>query len=341
MGKTLTKNDFDLLLSELGKKYTIYAPARFEKQGRFSDTDLVRYSQVNNLDEIIWQQKSTYSPKEIVMPITQTLFYFTEEQYREPEFIPRPVLVFLRACDINGFNSLDTIYLKNGQNQDIYYKRLREQVKFVLIECQQSFENCFCVSMGANTTDNYSMAVRFGTGNIEVEIKDPELEDYFQGKYIDNNFTPEFVTENEVKVKVPEVDTMPEWIYNDPFWEQYKHRCIACGRCNTTCVTCSCYTATDIMYDDNSSAGERRRVWASCHIDGFTDMAGGHSFRKDNGSRMRFKVFHKIYDFNKRFGIHMCVGCGRCDDNCPEYISYSNCINMLNDRLAEGEKPNV
>jgi anaerobic sulfite reductase subunit A len=25
----------------------------------------------------------------------------------------------------------------------------------------------------------------------------------------------------------------------------------------------------------------------------------------------------------------MCVGCGRCDDVCPEYISYSNCVNRL------------
>ena len=34
-------------------------------------------------------------------------------------------------------------------------------------------------------------------------------------------------------------------------------------------------------------------------------------------------------DFEKRFGYPMCVGCGRCDDVCPEYISYSNCVNRL------------
>ncbi|MBO6282695.1 MAG: 4Fe-4S dicluster domain-containing protein, partial [Pseudobutyrivibrio sp.] len=45
--------------------------------------------------------------------------------------------------------------------------------------------------------------------------------------------------------------------------------------------------------------------------------------------RMRFKVMHKIHDFEKRFGYHMCVGCGRCDDVCPEYISYSNLVNRL------------
>lgn len=91
----------------------------------------------------------------------------------------------------------------------------------------------------------------------------------------------------------------------------------------------------DIAYTDNGKNGERRRVWASCQVDGFTDMAGGHNFRDNKGQRMRFKVLHKVYDYNKRYGYHMCVGCGRCDDVCPEYISFSSAINKLN--TAKGE----
>ncbi|MGX8680903.1 MAG: 4Fe-4S dicluster domain-containing protein, partial [bacterium] len=84
-----------------------------------------------------------------------------------------------------------------------------------------------------------------------------------------------------------------------------------------------------ISYTDNGNVGERRRVGASCMVDGFTDVAGGGSYRKKNGERMRFKVLHKIYDHRQRFGVNMCVGCGRCDDVCPEYISYSNIINKV------------
>ena len=98
-------------------------------------------------------------------------------------------------------------------------------------------------------------------------------------------------------------------------------------------MTCSCFTTSDIWYDDNANVGERRRVWDGCHLDGFTDMAGGHSFRKKHGERMRFKTFHKVYDFRKIHGKNMCVGCGRCDDVCPEYISFSACINKLTDVL--------
>ena len=39
------------------------------------------------------------------------------------------------------------------------------------------------------------------------------------------------------------------------------------------------------FYKDNRKVGERRRVWASCQVDGYTDMAGGHSFRKDKGAK--------------------------------------------------------
>jgi len=52
---------------------------------------------------------------------------------------------------------------------------------------------------------------------------------------------------------------------------------------------------------------------------------------------MRFKVLHKVYDFKKRFGYHMCTGCGRCDDVCPQYISFSSCINKLSNALDEVE----
>jgi anaerobic sulfite reductase subunit A len=67
-------------------------------------------------------------------------------------------------------------------------------------------------------------------------------------------------------------------------------------------------------------------------------MAGGHKFRDNNGQRMRFKVLHKVYDYNKRFGYHMCTGCGRCDDICPEYISFSTCVNRLADAMQEVTK---
>ena len=333
----LKNSELNTIFKKLKNEYLLYAPKKFEKHGRFSDTDLIRYGEVSSVEEIVWEEKSAFSPKEAVFPITQTLFYFTDDEFMESKLKDkRKLLIFLRPCDINGLKRLDTIYLENGIEPDLYYKRLRERVKFVMIECRDSFENCFCVSMGSNRTNNYSIAMRFAKDNVLLEIQDNDFKKFFEQDIEPAEFTPEFLTENKQKINVPEVEEMPPEMFNHEMWDEYSKRCIGCGRCNTTCVTCSCFDTYDLFSDDNTNIGERRRVWSCCHVDEFTDIAGGHSFRNTHGERMRFKTFHKIYDFKKRFGKeHMCVGCGRCDDNCPEYISFANCINKVTDNLTK------
>ena len=73
-------------------------------------------------------------------------------------------------------------------------------------------------------------------------------------------------------------------------------------------------------------------------LDGYTDIAGGISFRKKQGDRFRFKVMHKIYDYEKAIRLSHVCGCGRCDNICPEYISYSNCVNRLAKEEGRGMK---
>ncbi|MCX7920896.1 MAG: anaerobic sulfite reductase subunit AsrA [Clostridia bacterium] len=337
MGYRLSNEKFNKLLDGLKGEYKIYAPIRFPKRGRFSDTDLIRYGEINKVEDVVWIEKSNYSPKEIVFPITQTLFYFTEDEFKESMVHNKKILIFLRPCDINGMRRLDTIFLNNGPIKDVYYERLREKVKFVMMECKDGFENCFCVSTNSNYTQDYSIAVRFTSNEVFCELKDESFQQFFSNLGTEMNFKPEYIEENSVKVQLPEVDKITTEFFNHDMWKEYSKRCIGCGRCNMACITCSCFTNSDIAYEENPNAGERRRVWAGCHIDKFTDMAGGHSFRQDYSSRMRFKTMHKIYDYKKRFGEHMCVGCGRCDDICPEYISFSNCINKVSKTLKEDE----
>ena len=77
-----------------------------------------------------------------------------------------------------------------------------------------------------------------------------------------------------------------------------------------------------LTYGSNGNVGERRRTTSSCQVAGFDKIAGNVTFRKDAASRMRYKVMHKFHDYKERFGdFHMCVGCGRCTDRCPEFIS--------------------
>ncbi len=331
MGYRVNYETMNGILDRLKENYHVYAPAWVQRKKK------VRYREISRIEDIVLDRQSDFSPKEIYYPISQTMFYFTDTDVRDSEFTDeKEVLIFARACDINGIARLDHIFLENGGHGDLFYKRLRERVKFVLLECTESFENCFCVSVGSSKAENYSAAVRIGADEVLAEVKDDSLADYFAGnEKVD--YTPEFVTENRKKIRIPRIPerSMLKTISGLEYWNQFDERCIGCGGCNTVCGTCSCFDTIDVIYKEGSREGERRRAWSSCMLENFTETAGGGRARKTPGANMRFKVFHKFYDYNVRFGGdgHMCVGCGRCDIRCPKQISFFDAVDGLSDEI--------
>ena len=335
MGYILTREGFDKVLSELGRTYRLYAPVRKTGEGRFTDTDVIRYDFVNSVEEMELDQKSDYAFKEILTPLSETLFFFTESEVKTADRDAREAIIFVKSCDMHAVKRLDQIYLDNTF-ADPFYKEIRERVHFVLLGCPKSGEDCFCVDMGTNrTADGYWFSVdRTEDGGFACDVPEESLAELFEkNSAAEQRVEPKYVTENAVHVTIP--DEIPSGIYKNSVWDEYSARCIGCGRCNFACPTCTCYTMQDVFYTDNGKVGERRRVGASCMVDGYTNVAGGGQYRRTKGDRMRFKVLHKIYDFKKRFGYQMCVGCGRCDAICPEYISFSACINKANKAVEE------
>ena len=336
MGFHVDQKQFDRWFEEQKKTHDIYAPKRFVGGNTFSDVDCIRYSTVNSVSEIVFDEKSDYSFKEVLTPVSQTLFFFTEDQWKEATGPKRGAIVFLRSCDLHGLKRLDDMYLRNGP-ADYYYQRLRDSLKIVVIGCGSSFSSCFCTSMGTNCADQYDMGVNLREGLFELDCKDSEWNRFFLEQGCDRHLVVlDQVHENQTQVSIP--GNLTQDVTQASFWKGYDKRCIGCGRCNFVCPTCTCFTMQDLYYEENANMGERRRVWASCMIDGFTDVAGGGSYRKAYGDRMRFKVLHKVLDYKERNGYHMCVGCGRCDDICPEYISFSVCINQLGEAMKEVSK---
>lgn len=333
MGFYLEQEQLNAVFTELQKDYSLFAPKVFAGSGCYSDTDCVRYGEVESVSEIVFDRKSEYSFKEALLPAAETLFFFTEHEVKEADGKKKGALIFLRSCDLHALKRLDEMYLNNGP-EDFYYKRLRDKVRFVLMGCKESFDSCFCVDMGTNKSDQYSLSIEPSGSGYELDCKEAEWEELFHSHKAEAmTVTPSYVTETKTRVQIPE--GLNQEVMNSKMWEQYHARCISCGRCNFVCPTCTCFTMQDLFYSENGKVGERRRVWASCMVDGYTDVAGGGSYRQKNGQRMRFKVLHKVLDYKERNGYHMCVGCGRCDDICPEYISFSHCVNMLSDAMQE------
>ncbi len=353
-GYRVGKERMNEILAELNQKYHVFGPCLDAQKKR------VRYAEIRKVEQIIYDRQSDFSPKAAFYPISQVMFYFREDGVEESELADdRGILIFARACDINAIRRQDNLFLKNGGAEDLFYKRLRERVKYILMECTESYENCFCVSVGSNVAEDYAMAVRFGedptgtsgTGKLEellVEVKDADLASYFEDEE-EAEFTVHFIQENEKKLRIPQISRENLKAVSDlPYWSKFDNECIACGGCNTVCGTCTCFDTVDVVYTEGSNDGERRRVWSGCMLEDFTETAGGARARKTKGANMRFKVFHKFYDYKDRFGgtadgaagataggEHMCVGCGRCDIRCPKDISFFDTVCEVHDEIEK------
>ncbi|MDP6543903.1 MAG: anaerobic sulfite reductase subunit AsrA [Phycisphaerae bacterium] len=320
---------FDRILSE----YRVVAPRRKHGAGRFSDTDLIAYGDIGSLREIVFSEKTHSSAKSVLFPTREAMFNCSANGMEEVTPEERPTVVFLRACDVHALEVTDEVFLRSGGCADSYYARRRTNLKVFLLECPEQFGSCFCVSMGTNRTDDYSVFLREVPDGYEVQVKDDDFLEFFtEGHSAD--VSPKFATDDRASLKVSE--EIDNSIFADDIWKEYTRRCIACGRCNTSCPTCTCFTVQDIDDSDGKGGNRRKRIWSSCQVKNFARLAGDHDFRIPNGDRMRYKVLHKIRDFKKRAGFHMCTGCGRCDDVCPEYISMFKCIERMNEIAGSG-----
>ena len=380
-GYRVGKERMNEILAELTQEYHVFGPCLDAQKKR------VRYAEIRKVEQIIYDRQSDFSPKAAFYPVSQVMFYFREDSVEESELADdKGILIFARACDINAIRRQDNLFLRNGGAEDLFYKRLRDRVKYVLMECTESYENCFCVSVGSNVAEDYALAVRFGgdpagtsgtdpaggagsscTEKLEellVEVRDEDLASYFEDEE-EAEFKVRFIQENEKKLRIPQISRENLKAVSDlPYWSKFDNECIACGGCNTVCGTCTCFDTVDVVYTEGSNDGERRRVWSGCMLEDFTETAGGARARKTKGANMRFKVFHKFYDYKDRFGVtadgetavtadgvaavtadgvaagtvggeHMCVGCGRCDIRCPKNISFFNTVCEVHDEIEK------
>jgi anaerobic sulfite reductase subunit A len=107
MGYRLTKKGLNAVLTDLSRQYKLYAPHRYVNQGEFSDTDSIRYGEIKTADDMELLEKSSHTFKEALIPISETLFFFTEDNIKESERIHTGAVIFLRSCDLHAVKRLD------------------------------------------------------------------------------------------------------------------------------------------------------------------------------------------------------------------------------------------
>ena len=216
MGKRFNSDEMQKVFEILQESYDVYGPRIYQGTGCFSDTDVIRYGRLDSWEELVWDQKSDYSFKEALFPISETILYFTENEMKTADGAPRQRLIFLKSCDFHALKRLDEMYLKNGA-EDYYYRRMRENTVFAVMGCKESGKNCFCVSMGTNRCEEYDMYIFQDEKGCYMELRCRELEELLWDCGQNVQEKPTFVEKNEVYVEIPE--KLPDTIHQDSMWQ--------------------------------------------------------------------------------------------------------------------------
>ena len=113
--------------------------------------------------------------------------------------------------------------------------------------------------------------------------------------------------------------------FQSPVWKQWGDKCLGCGTCANVCPTCYCYGVEETVRIDLKSAKKTKTLY-SCNIIDFAEVAGGHNFRPERQSRLKYRYYHKHRGFVEAYEESLCVGCGRCGESCLAGITVPEVI---------------
>ena len=250
----------------------------------------------------------------------------------EPDDPPPTAFLGVRSCDLHAIRSLDSALL-DVEHPDPAYRRRRERVFIVALNCSTAGGTCFCVSTdtGPRARFGYDLALTEVVGDGDhhflveagTERGGEVLADLPSASATEaEREAGDCVVERTAASMGRELDTngLKDLLYRNldhPRWDEVAERCLTCGNCTMVCPTCFCTEVEDVT--DLHGDAERRRRWDSCFNVDFSYVHGG-SVRSTPRSRYRQWMTHKLATWVDQFGTDGCVGCGRCITWCPVAI---------------------
>jgi sulfhydrogenase subunit beta (sulfur reductase) len=339
--RVMTKWDMETLIGAFNKKYDVFGPVT--KNGNTA------FQKIFDFSEIDFDYESTIlSPRKYLHKPFETLFSFSEDGKTVSASIPSQeermqVLFGLHPCDVQAIRLLDKVF--TGKYEDPYYIGYRKNTLIVALSCNTSRDTCFCTSFdsGPNLEHGADLIVTQLGDRFLVEPGSPDGEDLLKhlriGRTMNDSTLAELGRLKAAKLETvansirERIDTdnlhkLLELNTNHPVWEELKQECLACGACTISCPTCFCFNITDFL-DLSLQSGERRRVWDSCMLLEFAEVALGANFRNDLAARIKQRIYHKLYSFHFQHDEWGCVGCGRCIKYCIKNIDPRKIIEEL------------
>lgn len=275
---------------------------------------------------------TTLPPKEYLLPRTEPVFRFSRHSagIEVSECAPsrRPTVLFgVRPCDAAGIDRIERVF--GDEIRDGLFLDRRERTTIVAVVCTRPAPSCFCSSVGCtpaskNGSDLLLTEVEHDAFLVEaITDRGTALVDRFAslfGQSDDATLQAATAVAEAAEAALARsmdltgVGACLREAFADPRWHAVGRGCLGCGACAYSCPSCHCF---DLIDDGGPSSGSRIRLWDCCAFPTFTVHASSHNPRPDQPTRYRQRVLHKLSYFPDRFGVPMCVGCGRCSVLCP------------------------
>ena len=340
--RIISKAQWAELVDVMLESYQVVGPKQVavDKDGK----PIHQYLPVTKADEIdLGYETTEYSAKTYFLPFCENLstFRFEDDDWHQSlryRLKPR-ALIGLHACDINALLRLDKVFTRDLFPSP-YYQARRKNTFIVGID-HEPCEGGFCRSVDADTVthgfdlfltdlgDRFFVAIDSDRGFLALqkigarEITDEDTQDYLEARHqISQAFAPDLDTHNLANLLDIEFDS--------EVWKKWGNKCLSCGSCAMSCPTCYCYGVSERIDMDNQG-GEKVKQLYSCNCVDFASVAGGHNFRPDRETRLKYRYYHQHRGFVETYEAPMCVGCNRCGRVCLAGINPPEIIADLQD----------
>ena len=344
----LEKNDLGKFIDILNKKYKVMAPVKKENQFVFAQVDSADEISIDYIPTIL-------PPKKYFMPQKQDLgtFKMGDVAMSETNVDLEPTVLFgVHTCDIEGIECLDVVF--NDAPADPYFIKKKKSIIIIGFECMKPCDEfATCVTMDTNKPKAGFDIMITDTGEKYIFHANSKAGDDLIGKH---SIFEKIEDIGKVKAELSKLSDEKDKTFDKKLNADYKEltkvfrnsydskvwddsigkRCVSCGNCTAVCPTCYCFD----MYDNvelDMSGGTRKRVWDSCQLEEFAEVAGGENFREERSSRQRHR-YHRKFDYSiRKFNKFFCVGCGRCTRTCMAKINLIETVNDLTKEYKDGK----
>lgn len=343
--ETVFTNELKPFLDAVTEQMELYVPRKSNEHYIYIkyDPSSEKMADFNNI--------RTCTPiKEFLFPLCELAAVFPEPV--EPEKV-EPFAVFgLKDCDLRSIEILDKVFLEDEFRDQSYVAR-RENMFIISSDCFEPGQSCCCTLFGGQNyaEKGFDLNVAQVKAGFIIEAGSDKGEKFLQehkdifaavpsGALAERDSirekTRRQLEENNTEYNLDElVNEVMEKGEDSEVFDMESQKCVECQACTRVCPTCHCFYLYDTKQKDYFA---KMKMWDSCMRLAYAEVAGGANPRKMLGDRIKHRLMHKFSYFFDRYGINMCVGCGRCIDADSHKMDIRVVLKKLNEELKDKPK---